>query len=104
MIEDSIWYRKVGTFRQFLKDVADKNLTIPDVLYEWREQSVIPKEFKTMTVQELLNNPRQIEQLYHALRRMPSEKKFKFPYNKKERERELIELLAQDYNIMTDKA
>jgi hypothetical protein len=104
MIEDSIWYRKVGTFRQFLKDVADKNLTIPDVLYEWREKSVIPKEFKTMTVQELLNNPRQIEELYHALRRMPPEKKFKFPYNKKERERELIELLAQDYNIMVDKA
>ncbi len=57
-----------------------------------------------MTVQELLINPKQIEELYHALRKMLPEKNFRFPYNRKEREQELIELLAEDYNIIKDKA
>lgn len=104
MTQDSIWYRRIGTFRQFLKDITDKDLTIPEVLYGWREISYLPKAFKTMTVQGLLNNPKQIEELYHALRKMPPEKNFKFPYNRKEREQELIELLTADYNIMKDKA
>ena len=105
MVNDSIWYRKIGTFRQFLKDINDKALIIPEALNGWREISYLPRVFKTMTVQELLNAPRQIEELYHALRKMPPEKGFPFPYNRKEREQELIELLAEDYpNIMKDRA
>jgi hypothetical protein len=57
-----------------------------------------------MTIQELLNNPKQIEELYYVLKKVQPERNFKFPYNRKEREQELIELLAEDYNTMIDKA
>jgi hypothetical protein len=52
----------------------------------------------------LLSNPKQIEELYYALKKIPPERHFKFPYNRKEREQELIDTLAEDYNIMVDKA
>jgi predicted flap endonuclease-1-like 5' DNA nuclease len=104
MTEDSVWYRKIGPFRQFFRDIADSSTTVAEALGGWKERSYIPKTLKTMTVQELLNNPKQIEELYYAMKRMQPERHFKFPYNKKEREQELIDLLASDYNIMTDKA
>jgi hypothetical protein len=104
MVQDSIWHRKIGPFRQFLRDIADSTITVPEALHEWSKISYLPKIFKTMTVQVLLNNPKQIEELFHALRKMPHERSFKFPYNKKERERELIELLSEDYNIKIDRA
>jgi hypothetical protein len=104
MIQDSVWHSKLGRFRDFLKDIADKNLTILEVLDEWKEKSFIPEDFKKMKVQELLNNPKYIEELYYALKKRQPDRNFKFPYNKKEREKELIELLSQDYNILAHRA
>jgi hypothetical protein len=104
MTEDSVWYRKIGPFRQFFKDIADSSITVAEALGGWKERSYIPKTLKTMTVQELLNNLKQIEELYYAMKRMQPERHFKFPYNKKERAQELIDLLSNDYNIMVDKA
>jgi|GEM_PF-1234768 len=105
MTEDSVWRRKLNPFRQFLRDIADtSNTTVVEALSGWRERSYIPKNLKTMTVQELLNDQKQIEELYYAMKRMQPERHFKFPYNRKERERELIGLLSSDYNIMTDRA
>jgi hypothetical protein len=96
---DSIWHRKQGPFRQFLGDIVDQSTIVPDALGDFRELKVLPKEFSQMTLQELLSSPKLIERLYSALRKMPPDKSYKLPYTKEDRQRELIELLAQEYNI-----
>ena len=96
---DSIWHRKQGPFRQFLGDITDKSTIVPNALWDFRELKRLPKEFRTMTLQELLSNPKLIEKLFNALREMPPDRSYKLPYTKEDRQHELIELLAQDYNI-----
>jgi hypothetical protein len=54
MVKDSIWYRKIGTFRQFLKDINDKALIIPEALNGWREISYLPRVFKTKLLQKYM--------------------------------------------------
>ena len=104
MVQDSIWYRRQGLFRQYLNDIDDKTLTVKESLSTFREQDYTPKDFKNMKIQDLLSNPKRIEELFFALRKMLPESKFRLPYKKVEREQELIHLLAEDYRIDIDKA
>ena len=99
MVQDSIWHRRQGPFRQFLNDLDDKMLTVKEALSTFREQDYTPKDLKNMKIQDLLSNPKRIEELFYALRRKLPESKFRLPYKKVEREQELIHLLAEDYNI-----
>ena len=51
------------------------------------------------------SDPREIQALYNALRAgMQHESKFKLPYNKTTREKEIIQDIAEDYDIDTQKA
>jgi hypothetical protein len=104
MTQDSVWHRRLNTFATLFRNVADKTTTVVEVIGRWREASYIPKPLKHMTVQQLIENPRQIEELYYDLKRCQPERHFKFPYNRKEREQELLDLLSEDYNIIVDKA
>ena len=49
-----------------------------------------------MTIQELADNPKLIQELYKVLREgMQPESKSRLPYNKEEREQELIKNIAE---------
>lgn len=58
-----------------------------------------------MTVHELSKSPLLIQELYETLRkRMQPESKYKLPYNKAEREKQLIDNIAENYAIDKEKA
>ena len=102
---DSIWYHEPREFREFLKTITDKSITVADALVQFRELKCLPMSFKEMTVQDLISNPKEMQKLYYALRSgMQPESKFKLPYKRKAREVEIIRDIAEDYDIDIDKA
>jgi hypothetical protein len=103
--QDSIYYFKPGQFRDFIKSIADKTATVLDALYSFREVKCLSKDSRNMTIEELLSNPQKIQELYNTLRtRMEPERKPKLPYNKVERQQEMIDSLAEEFSIDIDKA
>jgi len=105
MAQDSIYYYKPGEFRNFIRRIDDKSLTVSEALSPFREIKCLGSKFKRMTIQELADNPKSIPELSKALRNsMAPESKFKLSYKKKEREQELIENLAENYAIDLNKA
>jgi hypothetical protein len=104
-MSDSIWYYKPGQFREFIKTIHDKSVTVSDALTQFREVKCLPTRFKQMTVKELSSNTEEIQAMYTALRAgMEPESKFKLPYKRKAREIEIIQDIAEDYDIDKDKA
>ena len=104
-MQDSIYYYKYSDFRAFIQTITDKTVAVSDVLATFREVKCLPKEFRQMTVQELSDKPSLIQEVFRALRSgMQPESKFKLPYKKESREQELIENIAENYNIDTEKA
>ncbi len=77
---------------------------VPKALATFRELKVLPKEFKTMTIQQLVDNTEKIRYLFTELRARMQPESPKLPYNKKARERELIQDLAQNYEIDVNEA
>ena len=51
-MSDSIWYHKPGEFREFIKTISDKSMTISDALVGFREVKCLPTIFKQMTVRD----------------------------------------------------
>jgi hypothetical protein len=104
-MNDSIWYYKLGQFREYIKTIADKAMTVSDALGTFRELKCLPARLKQMTVQELASNEEEIQALYKALRNgMQPESKFKLPYRRKARELEIIRDIAEEYDIDIDRA
>lgn len=104
-MNDSIWYYKLGQFREYIKTIADKTMTVSDALGTFRELKCIPARLKQMTIQELASNVEEIQALYKALRNgMQPESKFKLPYKRKARELEIIRDIAEEYDIDIDRA
>lgn len=105
MAQDSIYYYKPGEFRNFIRRIDDKTLTVSEALSPFREIKCLGSEFKQITIQELADKPNSIPELSKALRKaMAPESKFKLPYKKEEREQELIENLAENCDIDLKKA
>src|SRR5438094_10315781 len=97
--QDSIWHYRPGQFKEYIRTIFYKSMFVSDALATFREVRCLPKKFRQMTVQELYHNPLLIQELYKVLRDgMASESKFKLPYNKEERQKEIIESLAENYN------
>ncbi len=102
-LQDSIYHKKAGEFRQFIQRVSDKSVTVTDVIGDWREFKNLDKAFKDMTIQQLADNPNLIIELFHTLRKgMLAESKFQLEYDKEQHIQELIETISEDYDI--DKA
>ena len=82
MTQDSIYYFKgVGEFKNFLRTIDDKTLNLSEALSTFRETKCLTDEFKRKTVQELIDKPSLILELYKALRKgMAPESKFKLPF------------------------
>ncbi len=106
MTQDSVYYFKgVGEFKNFLRNIDDKTLNLSETLSTFRETKCLTDEFKRKTVQELIDKPSLILELNKALRNgMAPESRFKLPFKIVERQEELIENLAENYNIDIEKA
>jgi len=104
-MQDSIYYHKPGHFREFIRVITDKSISVSEALATFREVKCLPNKFKQMTVHELSKSPVLIQELYETLRkRMQPESKYKLPYNKAEREKQLIDNIAENYAIDKEKA
>ena len=105
-LTDSIWLYTENGFREFINTISDKSVTVTDALSTFREIRVLPKRFRNMTMQGLCNTPSNlIGEIYDALSKMQAEKTFRLEYKIADREEELKEMLADNYNnIDVDKA
>src|SRR5439155_26281652 len=104
-MQDSIYYHKPGHFREFIRVITDKSISVSEALATFREVKCLPNKFKQMTVHELSKSPVLIQELYETLRkRMQPESKYKLPYNKAEREKQLIDNIAENYAIDKENA
>jgi hypothetical protein len=104
-MNDSIWYYKPGQFKEYIKTIADKTMSVSDALRTFRELKCLSARLKQKTVQELASNTEEIQVLYKALRNgMKPESKFKLPYKRKTRELEIIQDIAEEYDIDKDRA
>ena len=105
MTLDSIYYFRPGQFRDYIRRIIDKSITVSDALGTFREIKCLPGKFKQMTIQKIADNSQSIQELYNTLREgMQPESKPRLPYKKAEREAELIENLAENYDIDVKKA
>ncbi|MFZ0224422.1 MAG: Rieske 2Fe-2S domain-containing protein [Candidatus Nitrosopolaris sp.] len=96
---DSIYYFKRGEFKNYFQGIDDKSMLVSDALATFRESRHLPNKFKQMTVQQVVDDPELIREIYERLRKMQPQSKYKLPYKKEERQVELIENIAENYNI-----
>ena len=69
---NSVWhYRGRGRFREFISSLADKSATVSEALGTWREITSVSKDFKEMTIQEIIKDPKLMLELFEKLRVMP---------------------------------
>lgn len=98
----SIHWQSLKEFKTYIKRIADQSIPVSDALEMYRELRVMPKKFRQMTVQDLSDNPKLIEELSNALKSgMQPETRFKLGCTTKFREQELIKNLARRYDIDT---
>ena len=72
---------------------------VSDAFATFRELKCLPNKFKQMTVQQVADDPRLIGEIYEGLKKMQPQSKYKLPYKKEDRQVELIENIAENYNI-----
>jgi hypothetical protein len=99
MTQSSIYYYKPNKFVEYIRTITDKSIGISEALGTFRELKMLPKEFKTMTVQHLADKSNKILDLFTQLRTRMEPESPKLPYSKKQREQELINELAQDFDV-----
>jgi len=96
---DSIYYFKRGEFKNYFQGIYDKSMWVSDALATFRELRYLPNKFKQMMVQQVVDSPSLIGEIYEGLKKMKPESKYKLPYKKEDRQVELIENIAENYNI-----
>jgi len=105
MPQDSIYYHKPGGLREYIKRISNKSITIPQAFSTYREIRVLPSKFRDMTVQTLSDSSNLMQEFSKVLTSgMQPESKYRLPYKKAEREKELIESVAEVYDIDKSKA
>jgi hypothetical protein len=97
--QDSVWYFKRDEFKNYIQGIADKSILVSDAFATFRELKRLPNKFKGMTVQQVADDPTLIGELYEGLRKMKPQSTYKLPYKKEDRKVELIENIAENYNI-----
>ena len=97
-------YKGVADFRQFIRNLVDKSLPVSDALAGFMEISILPKRLGQLTVEQVTTKTELIEEIYEALKKMKPETHYKLPYDKKEREKEIIANISDVYDIDFNKA
>jgi hypothetical protein len=96
----SVWsYRDLTDFRQFIRNLVNRSMSMSHALAGFREVSMLPKRLGQLTVEEVTTKTELIEQIYRALKKMRPETIYKLPYDKKEREKEIIDNIAESFVI-----
>lgn len=97
---DSIYYYKRGEFKQYLKTITDQPILVSDALAGFRENKCLPKRLGELIVQQASDDPKLIAEIHQALRDgMQPESKYKLPYDKEERQKEIVDSIAESYDI-----
>jgi hypothetical protein len=96
---DSIYYFKRGEFKNYFQGIYDKSMWVSDALATFRELRYLPNKFKQMMVRQVADDPSLIDEIYEGLKKMKPQSKYKLPYKKEDRQVELIENIAENYNI-----
>jgi hypothetical protein len=96
---DSVYYFKPGEFRNYFQGIDDKSILVLDALTTFREVRYLSNKFKQMTVQQVIDDPSLIDEIHEGLKKMKAESKYKLPYKKEDRQVELIENIAENYDI-----
>jgi len=97
-------YKGLSDFRQFVRNITEKERTISDVLAGLREISYLPKRLAQLTVEQVKANTDLIEEIYKALKKMKPEIRYKLPYDKRERQQEIIANIAESHEIDKNRA
>jgi hypothetical protein len=98
----SIHWQSLKEFKTYIKRIINQTISVTDALEMYRELRVMFKKFRQMTVQNLSDDPKLIDELYDALKSgMQPETRFKLGCTTKFREQELIKNLAGRYKIDT---
>ena len=101
---DSVWRSTLSEFRDYINGITDKSITIQEALDTIREVRCLPKKYliseennnKTITVQDIAYNNKQIAELFDALRKGMQPESHNLPFKKiKGREKQLLEQLAK---------
>jgi hypothetical protein len=100
---DSVWRSTFSEFRDYINSITDKSTTIQDALDTIREARCLPKRYiisegnnnKTITVQDIAYNNKQIAELFDALRKGMQPESPNLPFKRKDREKQLLEQLAK---------
>jgi hypothetical protein len=99
-VADSVYYYKPGEFKQYFRTITDQSLLVSDALAGFREVKCLPKRLGGLTVQQVSDDPKLIEEIYQALRDgIQPESKYKLPYDKEERQKEIVDNIAEVYDI-----
>jgi hypothetical protein len=94
-VHTSIHWQSLKEFKTYIKRIVDQTIPVSDALEMYRELRVMPKKFRQMTIQDLSDDPKLIDELYNALwSGMQPETRFKLGCTTKFREQELIKNLA----------
>ncbi len=96
---DSIYYFKRGEFKNYFQGIYDKSMLVSDALATFREVRYLPNKFKQKMVQQVVDDPSLIGQIYEGLKKMKPQSQYKLAYKKEDRQVELIENVAENYNI-----
>jgi hypothetical protein len=97
-------YKGLVDFRQFVRNIVDKSIAVSDALAGFREISFLPKRLGQLTVEQATIRIELIEEIYHALKKMKPETRYKLPYDKRERQQEIIANIAENHEIDMNKA
>lgn len=104
MWNTSLWWYKPGEFRQFINVISDKSIPVSESLANFREVNQLPRKFKQMTVREVSANPDLILELLNSRKNMSAETGFKLGCKKAFRKKQLIDSLAEIYEIDVNEA
>ncbi len=108
MTLDSIYYFKnANEFKHLIHSIADQSQLISEALAVYREIQKLPDKFKNMTVQELSDNPRLIQELDQSLRNATNYRgitKFPLKWKMEDRQSDLLDKINQIYSIVKPQA
>lgn len=104
MWNTSLWWYKPGELRQFVNVISDKSILVSESLANFREVDQLPRKFKRMTVQEVSGSPDLILELLNSRTNMPAETRFKLGCKRAYRKKQLIDSLAETYEIDINEA
>jgi hypothetical protein len=105
--EDSIYHYRSGLFRDYIEVIADRDATVIDILRRARirEAKCLPKHLAELKIDKLRHNSQVIKQVFYSLRNgMQPMSKLPLPYTIDERRQELIDNLANAYDIAKSRA